>query len=244
METLFNILIVSVLIYWFFKGFRRPRLFRRYRYNKNRYYRKRKYYNKSRKLRSKIRPTNFKPFSGYVSRVIDGDTIIVRGRRIRIANVNAPELDQPYGQKSKREMVKIVKKKKVYVVPDGTTSYNRIVAMCYIDGNVDIGSELIKRGLALDIPYYTGGKFTHLETDKARRTIKPFPNRLKTRKNKDPKTYRSKPEDFDEGMKYLKSITSYYSLSRTKDNSSEDSTEDMDLIDNDDEFNLTDQDDK
>ena len=45
-------------------------------------------------------------------------------------------------------------------------------------------------------------------------------------------------------MKYLKSITSYYSLSRTKDNSSEDSTEDMDLIDSDDEFNLTDQDDK
>ena len=142
------------------------------------------------------------------------------------------------------KMVKIVKKKKVYVVPDGTTSYNRIVAMCYIDGNIDIGSELIKRGLALDIPYYTGGKFTHLETDKARRTIKPFPNRLKTRKNKNPKTYRSTPEDFDEGMKYLKSITSYYSLSRTKDNSSEDSTEDMDLIDNDDEFNLTDQDDK
>ena len=45
-------------------------------------------------------------------------------------------------------------------------------------------------------------------------------------------------------MKYLKSIISYYNLSRTKDTSSEDSTEDMDLIDNDDEFNLTDQDDK
>jgi hypothetical protein len=141
-------------------------------------------------------------------------------------------------------MVKIVNRKKVYVVPDGTTSYNRIVAMCYIDGNVDIGSELIKRGLALDIPYYTAGKFTHLETDKARRTIKPFPNRLKTRKNKDRKTYRSTPEHFDPGMKYLKSIIAYYNLSRTKDNSSEDSTEDMDLIDNDDEFNLTDQDDK
>ena len=239
MEQFFGIVILFLIFFWLIGGKKKP-----YKNRRKQYKQRKSYYSKSKKLRSKIRPTNFKPFSGYVSRVIDGDTIIVRGRRIRIANVNAPELDQPYGQKSKREMVKIVKKKKVYVVPDGTTSYNRIVAMCYIDGNIDIGSELIKRGLALDIPYYTGGKFTHLETDKARRTIKPFPNRLKTRKNKDPKTYRSTPEDFDEGMKYLKSITSYYSLSRTKDNSSEDSTEDMDLIDNDDEFNLTDQDDK
>ena len=238
MEIL-GLILVVFLFFWLIVGKKKNHK------NSRKQYKQRKPFSSNRKkLKPKINPTSFKPFSGYVSRVIDGDTIIVRGRRIRIANVNAPELDQPYGQKSKREMVKIVKKKKVYVVPDGTTSYNRIVAMCYIDGNIDIGSELIKRGLALDIPYYTGGKFTHLETDKARRTIKPFPNRLKTRKNKDPKTYRSTPEDFDEGMKYLKSITSYYSLSRTKDNSSEDSTEDMDLIDNDDEFNLTDQDDK
>tara|TARA_B110001450_G_scaffold71596_1_gene67863 strand:- start:48 stop:716 length:669 start_codon:yes stop_codon:yes gene_type:complete len=213
--------------------------------NRRKQYKQRKsYYSKSKKLRSKIRPTNFKPFSGYVSRVIDGDTIIVRGRRIRIANVNAPELDQPYGQKSKREMFKIVKKKKVYVVPDGTTSYNRIVAMCYIDGNIDIGSELIKRGLALDIPYYTGGKFTHLETDKARRTIKPFPNRLKTRRNNNLKTYRPTAEDFDPGMKNLKSIIAYHNFPQTKDNSSEETTADTDLIDYDDDFDLIDRGDR
>jgi endonuclease YncB( thermonuclease family) len=213
--------------------------------NRRKQYKHRKPYSSNRKkLRSKIRPTDFKPFSGYVTKVIDGDTIIVRGRRIRIANVNAPELDQPYGQKSKREMFKIVKKKKVYVVPDGTTSYNRIVAMCYIDGNIDIGSELIKRGLALDIPYYTGGKFTHLETDKARRTIKPFPNRLKTRRNNNLKTYRPTAEDFDPGMKNLKSIIAYHNFPQTKDNSSEETTADTDLIDYDDDFDLIDRGDR
>jgi len=34
-------------------------------------------------------------------------------------------------------MVKIVKGKTVYVVPDGTTSYDRIVATCYVDVGID-----------------------------------------------------------------------------------------------------------
>jgi endonuclease YncB( thermonuclease family) len=42
--------------------------------------------------------------------------------------------------------LKSLKGKTVYVVPDGTTSYDRIVATCYVDGDVDIGAELIKRG--------------------------------------------------------------------------------------------------
>ncbi|MDA9355455.1 thermonuclease family protein [Amylibacter sp.] len=57
--------------------------------------------------------------------------------KIRLAGINAPELDRPYGVKSKYEMVKIVKGKTVYVVPDGTTSFDRIVATCYVDGDAD-----------------------------------------------------------------------------------------------------------
>ena len=78
-------------------------------------------------------------------------------------------------------MVNIVKGKKVYVVPDGTTSYDRIVATCYVDGDVDIGAELIKRGLALDIPSFTGGKYTGVETKEARRRIKNVPYRVKAK---------------------------------------------------------------
>ena len=106
--------------------------------------------------------------------------------KIKLAGINAPELNQSYGVKSKYEMVNIVKGKKVYVVPDGTTSFDCIVATCYIDGDVDIVAELIKRGLALDIPSSTGGKYTELETKEARRRIKNVPYRVKATKAKQP----------------------------------------------------------
>jgi len=61
------------------------------------------------KLRSKqaqrvkqyeFNPKYFKPFEGK-AHVIDGDTIVVKRQKIRLAGVNAPELDQAWGQKSK-----------------------------------------------------------------------------------------------------------------------------------------------
>ena len=107
-------------------------------------------------------PKFFKPFEGK-AHVIDGDTIVVKRQKIRLAGVNAPELDQAWGQKSKWEMVKILKGKVVRVVPNGETSFDRIVATCYIDGDKDIGAELISRGLARDIPAFTGGKYKEFE---------------------------------------------------------------------------------
>jgi endonuclease YncB( thermonuclease family) len=118
----------------------------------------------------------FAPFEGK-AHVIDGDTIIIRGRKIRLAGINAPELDQPWGQKSKWEMVKIVKGKIVRVVPNGETSYDRIVATCFIDENTDIGAELISRGLARDIPVFTNGKYKSFETPAGRRRIRAIPYR-------------------------------------------------------------------
>ena len=155
MEIL-GLILVVFLFFWLVGGKKKP-----YK-NRRKQYKQRKPYSSNRKkLKPKINPTSFEPFSGY-AHVIDGDTIKIRGMKIRLAGINAPELDRPYGVKSKYEMVNIVKGKKVYVVPDGTTSFDRIVATCYIDGDVDIGAELIKRGLALDIPSFTGGKFSSL----------------------------------------------------------------------------------
>ena len=119
-------------------------------------------------------PKFFKPFEGK-AHVIDGDTIVVKRQKIRLAGVNAPELDEAWGQKSKWEMVKILKGKVVRVVPNGETSFDRIVATCYIDGDKDIGAELISRGLARDIPAFTGGKYKEFETGAGRRRVKPTP---------------------------------------------------------------------
>ena len=180
MEQFFGIVILLLIFFWLMGGKKKS-----YK-NRRKQYKQRKSYSSNRKkLKPKINPTSFEPLSGY-AHVIDGDTIKIRGMKIRLAGVNAPELDKPYGVKSKYEMVKIVKGKTVYVVPDGTTSYDRIVATCYVDGDVDIGAELIKRGLALDIPSFTGGKYTELETKEARRRIKNVPYRVKATKAKQP----------------------------------------------------------
>ena len=131
MEIL-GLILVVFLFFWLVGGKKKP-----YKNRRNQYKQRKPYSSNRKKLKPKINPTSFEPFSGY-AHVIDGDTIKIRGMKIRLAGINAPELDRPYGVKSKYEMVNIVKGKKVYVVPDGTTSFDRIVATCYVDGDVDI----------------------------------------------------------------------------------------------------------
>ena len=95
--------------------------------------------------------------------VIDGDTIIIGKTRIRLAGIDAPELDQPYGQKSKWAMVAICKGRVIRAELTGEQSYNRLVATCYLEDGRDIGAELVKQGLALDGGHFSQGKYRHLE---------------------------------------------------------------------------------
>lgn len=104
--------------------------------------------------------------------IIDGDTIAVKGTKIRFAGIDAPELNMPWGQKSKWAMVAICKGKTITVKLDGERSYDRLVGTCYLqDGRDDIGAELIKQGLALDIAHFSGGKYRHLEPQGARKKL-------------------------------------------------------------------------
>ena len=116
------------------------------------------------------------PFSGKCH-VIDGDTIVVRGQKIRFAGVNAPELNEAYGQKAKWGLVKLCKGKEITVHPNGETSYDRIVATCFLPDGTDLGGEMIRLGMALDLPKFSGGKYQHLETNEARRSLKRRPYR-------------------------------------------------------------------
>ncbi len=103
--------------------------------------------------------------------VIDGDTIRINGTKIRLAGIDAPELDMPYGQKSKWAMVDICKGQTITAELDGERSYDRLVGTCYLPDGRDIGAELIKVGLALDLPEFSRGKYRHLEPPGARRRL-------------------------------------------------------------------------
>lgn len=63
--------------------------------------------------------------------VLDGDTIIVDGSRIRLVGVDAPEMAQEIGPKSKDALVTIIGGRDVVCKPEGKGYYNRILAECF-----------------------------------------------------------------------------------------------------------------
>ena len=108
--------------------------------------------------------------------VIDGDTVEIKGTRVRLAGVDAPEIDQPFGKASKFALVKMCKGKVVTAFLTGEDSYNRKVGTCYLPDGRDVGAELIRLGLALDFTKFSGGKYKSIETEDARKKLrhKPF----------------------------------------------------------------------
>ena len=88
-------------------------------------------------------------FTGRVERVIDGDTIVVRViatstnrasplacdslQRVRLAEIDAPEMKTPYGPKAKRALSDMVLGKVVEVIWKRRGRYRRIIGEVYFD---------------------------------------------------------------------------------------------------------------
>lgn len=95
--------------------------------------------------------------------VIDGDTIDIGGTRIRLAGIDAPELDHPYGKNAKWTLVNLCKGQEIRVVYDGDQSHDRTVATCYLPDGRDLSAEMVKAGMAIDWPKFSRGKYSGLE---------------------------------------------------------------------------------
>ncbi|HPD93703.1 MAG TPA: thermonuclease family protein [Pararhodobacter sp.] len=103
--------------------------------------------------------------------VIDGDTVIIQGTRLRLFGIDAPELDHPYGQKSKWAVIRMCQDQVVTAELHESVSYDRKVARCVLPDGRDIGAELVRMGLALDWPKFSGGRYGHLEPAGIRRKL-------------------------------------------------------------------------
>jgi endonuclease YncB( thermonuclease family) len=110
--------------------------------------------------------------------VIDGDTIVLTdtNTHIRLNGVDAPEVvhpgydhDDPFGPEARDEMRRIVGDKIVRCELNGERSYERLVGVCFLPDGTDIGAEIIRRGLALDCPHFSGSKYRTLEPDGVRK---------------------------------------------------------------------------
>ena len=93
----------------------------------------------------------------------DGDTVVVldslnHQTTLRLAEVDCPEKDQPFGTKAKQfTSDKIYRKQIKYVVTE-IDRYGRSIAMIYYDNNKYLSAELIKNGLAWHYKRYSTSK--------------------------------------------------------------------------------------
>lgn len=104
---------------------------------------------------------------GPVSYVVDGDTIRIGARTIRLQGLDAEELSEPTGHPARSVLEGLVAGRTVACTPDGTSSYGRIVARCYIDG-IDIAIPMVAGGWALDCARFSGGRYRPYELPGAR----------------------------------------------------------------------------
>jgi micrococcal nuclease len=103
--------------------------------------------------------------------VIDGDTIVINKVHIRLAGIDAPELDQPFGQIAKRSLMNLCRGQVVTAMTDGSTTYERAVATCTLDDGRDLAAEMVRAGHALDWGKHSGGRYRHLEVDGIRKKL-------------------------------------------------------------------------
>ena len=120
--------------------------------------------------RSEIRIVDVKELRGRAY-IIDGDTIDIGGTRIRLAGIDAPELDHPYGKRAKWTLVNLCKGQLVRAVFDEETSHGRVVATCTLPDGRDLSAEMVKAGMAIDWPKFSRGKYSGLEPPGIRRKL-------------------------------------------------------------------------
>ena len=90
--------------------------------------------------------------TGKVVSVHDGGTLTFRSDegqtlKVRLQGIDAPELKQPFGSRSRDELSALVKGKPVTLVEHGRDKYGRTLANVMVDG-VDANARQVATGMA------------------------------------------------------------------------------------------------
>lgn len=103
--------------------------------------------------------------------VTDGDTIKIKKTQVRLFGIDAPEMNHPYGKKAKWALHKLCKDQIIRAEITDVDDHGRTVAHCYLPDGRDLSAEMVKQGLAIDWPKFSGGKYRDLETSDARKKL-------------------------------------------------------------------------
>lgn len=85
---------------------------------------------------------------------VDGDTLMLNGKRIRLFGVDAFEWDQTCGKfacgaQADRALSLLIASQSITCERQDIDPYGRTVAICKTSAGVDIGGEMVRRGLAV-----------------------------------------------------------------------------------------------
>lgn len=99
--------------------------------------------------------------------VLDGDTIMVEGIRVRLIGIDAEELIEPHGLDAKRHMQVLVNGSTIICKLTGERSYERYIGRCYRNSD-DLAVAMVSQGKALDCAHYSHGEYRKYEPANAR----------------------------------------------------------------------------
>jgi endonuclease YncB( thermonuclease family) len=115
-------------------------------------------------------------FVGQAS-VVDGDTLEIHGIRILLRGVDAPESSQlcrgedslqyHCGAQAANDLDAFIARRPVNCSPLSLDPYGPTVATCSV-GGADLGEWLVRKGLALDWPQYSKGRYGEAQRDAER----------------------------------------------------------------------------
>lgn len=115
------------------------------------------------------------PLSGRAV-AVDGDTLDLAGRRVRLEGIDAPELGQTCGRRwlgswncgraAQKALDRLIDGRRVECDDKGRDKYDRSLGICRVDGR-DINAELVRQGMAWAFVKYSE---SYVKEEKAART--------------------------------------------------------------------------
>lgn len=96
------------------------------------------------------------------AKILDGDSIIVAGREVRMQGIDAPEgrqycrrkgRDWACGQEARRFLKRLIGKQEVFCKGLDIDKHDRLLALCQ-SGGLDLNREMVARGFAVSYGRY------------------------------------------------------------------------------------------
>ena len=106
-----------------------------------------------------------KTIEGLVVKIADGDTLTLltssnKKIKIRLAGIDTPEIKQPFGNKAKQALAKLVFQKKALIEVQTKDRYGRTVGVVFVDGQ-NVNYELVRQGMAWVYRKYTNDEILY-----------------------------------------------------------------------------------